>query len=166
MPEAASTHGEHGSPFHQRSRPLTVDHLEGAAVAGEPRRELVASGDHISREGAVNHSLVRLCGSAGGIHEVSSLVLGIDGAGVAVVSRAVERVHVEAALSHGAALRVRQFVRVAQEELQVALWAVANESRIRCTVVLDELTKARIDSFCDNRQAAPTVRKLAMERPQ
>lgn len=72
--------------------------MDNAASAGKPTRKLVARSHHVSGERARKHGLVSLGGVARRIDEVTPFVGRVDGAGIAVIVGAIERVHVKAAL--------------------------------------------------------------------
>ena len=99
---------------------LTVDHLHDAAGAREPVGELVPGSNDVATEGSGRHGLVCFGGSAGGVEEIPSNVVGVDAAGGVVVRCTVERMHVEATLGNHA-VWVGHVVGVADEELEVAL---------------------------------------------
>jgi len=103
---------------------LTVDHLKDTPIADETLGELVPARDDVALVCAFRHGLVRLIRSTRRVDIVPPGVVGIDGAGAAVIVRAVERVHIEAALGDRPALGVREVVGVADEVLEVALCVV------------------------------------------
>ena len=104
----------------ESTKTLTVDHLHDAPGACESFGKLVAGGDDMTAKGAGWHRLVCFGGPAGGAEEVPANVVWIDAAGVVVVRRTVERMHVEAALGNHA-IWVGHVVGVADEKLEVAL---------------------------------------------
>ncbi len=102
------------------SKPLTVPHLEDAALALEVRGQLVLHVHLGAAPAPPVEGLLDLLLTAGGVHVVPARVVGVDGAVGIVALRTREGVLVEALLG-GHAIGVGQVGSIADEELQVAL---------------------------------------------
>lgn len=119
--------GDSARPLSLWRHRLTIDHLENAALAGEPVRELITRGDDVAGMRSVDGCLVGLTRDAGGLDVIPPPVPVVDGAPVSVVHGTAQRVHVEAPLRHGAIDSVGEIVDIADEELEVALGAFGGD---------------------------------------